>query len=161
VTDFARVLATLAGARLELIVVGGLAATIQGSTRLTRHVDVLYSRSAANIERLVEALRPARPYLRGAPQGLPFEWSAATVGRGFNFALTTDIGDIDLLGELVGGVTYETLVARSETVTAYGHAFRCAPLIELIRVKRSSGHAKDLVVAAELEAILEERARMG
>jgi hypothetical protein len=161
VTDFAGMLGTLAAARVEFVVVGGLAATMHGSTRLTRHVDVVYSRSAENIERLVDALRPVRPYLRGAPQGLPFEWSAATVRRGLNFELTTEIGDLDLLGELVGGRTYETLVARSESVPVFGYQVRRAPLIDLILVKRAAGQAKDLVVAAELEAILEERARMG
>jgi hypothetical protein len=160
VTDFARVLDVLAGSGVDFVIVGGLAATIHGSARLTRHVDVVYSRSDANIERIVEALRPLRPYLRGAPRGLPFAWSNATVLRGLNFALTTDIGDIDLLGELVGGTTYETLAPRAETVHLFGLECRCAPLLELIRVKRAGGQAKDLVVAAELEAVLEERARM-
>ena len=50
----------------------------------------------------VRALAPFLPYLRGAPAGLPFEWSRATSERGLNFTLTTSIGDLDLLGEITG-----------------------------------------------------------
>ena len=67
---------------------------------------------------------------------------------------------MDLLGELVGGVTYESLAARSQSVRVFGCDIACAPLMDLILVKRAAGQAKDLVVAAELEAILEERARV-
>jgi hypothetical protein len=158
--DFARVLELLSDAEIDFVLVGGIAATIHGSTRLTRHVDIVYSRRPENIERLVGALTPLRPYLRGAPRGLPFELSVDTVTRGLNFALTTDIGDIDLLGALVDGSRYEELLGRSECVPLYGSGCWCANLVELIRLKRASGQPKDLVVAAELEAVWEERHRM-
>jgi hypothetical protein len=73
-------------------------------------LDVVYGRSPENVGRLVLALTPYHPYLRGAPPGLPFRWDAATVQRGLNFTLTTDIGDLDVLGEIVGGGSYEALL---------------------------------------------------
>ena len=63
-------------------------------------------------------LRPHAPYLRGAPPGLPFDWSEATVARGLNFTLTTAIGDIDLLGE--GGGDYEALAPHT-VVDIFGY----------------------------------------
>lgn len=48
---------------------------------------------------------------RGAPSGLPFEWSVTTLRRGLNFTLATDLGPIDLFGEVAGGGTYEELEA--------------------------------------------------
>ena len=139
------------------MIVGGLAATIHGSARLTQDVDFVYARTPANIDRLVDALRPHAPYPRGAPPGLPFDWSRATIEHGLNFTLTTAIGDIDLLGEIAGGGDYETLLPRSTQVEMFGCRCRCLNLPELIRVKRAAGRPKDLDALAELEALLEER----
>lgn len=98
-----RLLGALDRASVEYIVVGGIAARIHGAARLTQDIDIVYGRSDDNLKRLCKALRSLRPYLRGAPAGLPFEWSAATLRAGLNFPLTTSAGDIDLLGEIVGG----------------------------------------------------------
>ena len=124
-TDFEAVLRSLSEAGVEFVVVGGLAATIHGSARLTQDIDVVYSRSSANIERLVAVLGPHAPYLRGAPPGLPFDWSAATVERGLNFTLTTAIGDIDLLGEITGAGDYDALVPHTVDVDIFGCRCRC------------------------------------
>ena len=156
-TDFPAIIRAVAG--VDCLMVGGFAATIHGSARLTQDVDFVYSRSPRNIERLVSALRPYDPYLRGAPPGLPFEWSAATVERGLNFTLTTAIGDVDLLGEIAGGGDYAALLPHSEEVALFGCRCRCLGLRELIRVKRAAGRPKDLESVAELEALLAERSR--
>ena len=74
-TDFTTLIRRLSENGVEFIIVGGAAATAHGSARLTLLLDVVYDRSPTNIERIVEALRPIQPYLRGAPPGLPFEWS--------------------------------------------------------------------------------------
>ena len=152
--DFAAVLRAFEDAGVDSIVVGGLAATIHGSARLTQDVDFVYSREPRNLECLAEALRPHAPYLRGAPDGLPFEWSAATIARGLNFTLTTAIGDIDLLGEITGGGDYQALLPYTLEVAIFGHRCRCLDLPALIRAKRASGRPKDLEALAELEAIL-------
>ncbi len=156
-TDFAILLAALDDGDVAFIIVGGLAATIHGSSRLTQDVDIVYERSDENIERLVSALSPHNPYLRGTPPGLPFEWSAGTLRRGLNFTLTTAVGDIDILGEIVGGGSYDDLLAHTTTVELFARAHRCLDLPRLIHVKRAAGRPKDLEVIAELEALLEER----
>ena len=158
-TDFETVVRTFSEAGVEFVIVGGLAATIHGSARLTQDVDFVYSRSSANVERLVAALGPHAPYLRGAPPGLPFDWNAATIERGLNFTLTTAIGDIDLLGEIIGGGDYDTLVPHTVDVVVFGCRCRCLDLPGLIRAKRAAGRPKDLDALAELEALLEERDR--
>ena len=106
-TDFAGIIRCLSDAQVDFILIGGVAATVHGSARLTQDVDVVYARTAENIARLVEALKPRNPYLRGAPLGLPFQWDAVTISNGLNFTLTTTFGDLDLLGEIVGGGRYE------------------------------------------------------
>ena len=155
--DFAAVLGAFEDAGVDSIVVGGLAATVHGSARLTQDVDFVYSREPRNIERLALALQPHSPYLRGAPPGLPFEWTAATIARGLNFTLTTAIGDIDLLGEIAGGGDYHALLPHTIELAMFGHRCRCLDLPALIRAKRASGRPKDLEALAELEAILADR----
>ena len=117
----------------------------------------LYRRSDDNICRLASALAPHTPYLRGAPPGLPFTWDVRTIQRGLNFTLTTDLGAIDLLGEIVGGGGYEDLLSDCITIKAFGIACQCLGLERLIQVKRAAGRLRDLEAVAELEAILEER----
>lgn len=157
-TSFAKLLGALHDSGVEFILVGGVAAVAHGSARLTQDVDISYARSAANLQRIVDALGPHEPYLRGAPPGLPFEWSVATLRSGLNFTLTTRVGDIDLLGEIVGGGTYEDLVGHSSMVTIFERETKLLDLPWLIRVKRAAGRPKDLEVIAELEALQEEAA---
>ena len=158
-TDFKGLLQVLLSAQVEFIVVGGVAGIVHGSARATFDIDVMYARSAPNIDRLVGALAPIRPYLRGAPPGLPFSFDAATIRRGLNFTLITSLGDIDVLGEIVGGGTYEELLPSTSEVDLFGFRCRCVTLQKLIQLKRAAGRPKDLEAIAELEAIVEERER--
>jgi len=160
-TDFRRLLDALTAGQVEFIIVGGLASTVHGSARLTQDIDIVYSRNAANLDRVTAALAPYRPYLRGAPQGLPFRWDSAALQRGLNFTLSTTIGDIDLLGEIAGGGGFEALLPHSVELDMFGLRCRCLDLPTLIHVKRAAGRPKDLEVVAELEALLEERDEPG
>jgi len=155
-TQLEILLAALTDADVEFIVVGGVAARAHGSSRLTDDVDVSYARAPGNLARLVKALAPLKPYLRGAPAGLPFEWSVATLRAGLNFTLTTTAGAIDLLGEITGGGQYDDLLPHSLTITIFGREVRLLDLPWLIHVKRAAGRPKDLEVIAELEALQEE-----
>jgi predicted nucleotidyltransferase len=156
-TDFAKLIRVLHKARVDCIVIGGLAATIHGSARLTQDVDVCYSRAGGNLERLVGALKPLKPYPRGAPPGLPFEWSVATVRAGLNFTLTTGAGPLDLIGDVAGGGTYEALLPHTLVVALFGHDIKCLDLEWLIRTKRAAGRPRDIESIAELEALREEK----
>jgi hypothetical protein len=156
VTDFAGLIHALVDAGVDAILVGGVAATIHGSARLTRDVDVVYSRRPDNIARVVTALAPFAPYLRGVPPGLPFSWENETVARGFNLTLTTTRGDIDLFGEITGGGRFEDLRQHAHSVRIFDRDVLCLDLPTLIRVKRAAGRPRDLEALAELEAIAEE-----
>ena len=156
---FADLLPLLVSRNVRFIVVGGGAAIAHGLARLTYDVDVVYERAPENISTLCGALRDFHPYLRGAPPGLPFTLDEQTVRAGLNFTLTTDIGDIDLLGEVTGGGTYEDLLPFSEELAVFGANCRFVTLERLIQLKHAAGRPKDLEVLAELQALLEERNR--
>ena len=148
-----RCLEALRAQHVEFIIVGGIAARVHGSARITQDVDVVYARSDANIGRMVKALAPFNPYLRGAPPNLPFEWSAKTVKAGLNFTLTTTIGPIDILGEVTGGGRYEELVGHCVTEKLFGHSTLVVSLPWLIHLKRAAGRVRDLEAIAELELL--------
>ena len=156
-TDYKGVLQTLTASQVNFILIGGVAAIVHGSSRLTFDVDVVYQRGRENIRRLVESLQPFSPYLRGAPPGLPFVWDERAVHLGLNFTLVTSLGDVDVLGEVAGGGTYEQLLPYSSAAQAFGTKFQCVGLERLIQLKRAAGRPKDLEPIAELQALLEER----
>lgn len=157
--SFQDLLTALHRGGVEFILIGGLAGMAQGSARATVDVDVVYARDRANLERIEACLAASDPYLRGAPAGLPFRFDVETMQRGLNFTLTTAMGDLDLLGEVPGGGTYERLRPSSEPITLFGVEVRCVTLEKLIELKRAAGRPKDLEAIAELEALLEERGK--
>jgi hypothetical protein len=82
---------------VDFVVIGGAAMQLQGSARLTTDVDISYSRTKQNIERLAKAMRPFNPQLRNAPGALPFRFDSKTIASGLNFTLDTDLGPIVFL----------------------------------------------------------------
>ena len=76
-----------------------------------------------------------------------------------DFTLTTELGLVDLLGEITGGGSYDDLLPHTVMLPAFGVNCRCLDLETLIRVKRAAGRPKDYEALAELETIREERAR--
>lgn len=158
-TDVPSLLKLLAQQQVEFIVIGGVAAGAHGSARSTKDLDVVYRRTPENIARLVACLQPHQPYLRGAPPGLPFRFDAEMISRGLNFTLTTDLGALDLLGEVTGGGGYEALLPHAIELKVFGVSAKTLGLKRLIEVKRAAGRPRDLDAVAELEALLEERDR--
>ncbi len=154
-TDFNALLRLLTENNVEFIIVGGAAATAHGSARLTLDLDIVYKRDRENVTRMVNALNSIHPYLRGAPPGLPFDWSVETIQKGLNFTLTTTLGALDLLGEIVGGGGYEQLLPATINIEIGGINCLCLGLQRLIEVKRAAGRPKDLEGIAELQQILE------
>lgn len=157
--DYDRIINVLVAADVEFIIVGGAAATAHGSSRLTTDLDVVYSRDSKNIKRLVSALEPLQPKLRGAPESLPFRWDDETVEKGLNFTLMTSAGALDLWGEIIGGGGYEQLAPDSISLTVFGNECLCLGLERLIQVKEAAGRPKDHETIKELKVILQERTR--
>ncbi len=156
-TDFALVLRTLAEAKIDFIAVGAIAAIAEGVIVTTDDVDVVYARSPDNLRRIVAALAPFKPYLREAPPGLPFRLDEQTLQNGLNFTFETSMGNVDLLGEVPGGGTFEQLRPFAETRTAFGVQFLSVGLNKLILLKRAAGRPKDFEMVARLEAVRQER----
>ena len=96
------------------------------------------------------------PSLRGAAAGWPFHFDAETIARGLNFTLSTDLGDIDFLGEVLGLGGFDSVKAASDVKDVGGIEVRVLSLSGLIKSKVAAGRDRDLYVLPELKA-LEER----
>ena len=156
-TDFPLALRTLAEAKIDFIAVGAIAAIAEGIIVTTDDVDVVYARSPENLRRIVATLAPFKPYLREAPPGLPFRLDEQTLRNGLNFTLETSMGNVDLLGEITGGGSFEQLRPFAETKSAFGVQFLCVGLNKLILLKRAAGRPKDFEMVARLEAVRQEK----
>jgi predicted nucleotidyltransferase len=153
--NFERVLVTLADAQVRFVIVGGLAVTIHGSAYVTFDLDFCYARDAENLASLANILQPFNPRVRGAPAELPFRFDEETLKRGLSFTLSTELGDLDLLGEVTGIGDYADVLASSEHVELFDRTFNVLTLDALIASKRDAGRPKDLQVLPELEALRE------
>ena len=151
------ILLLLAEADVEFVIVGGVAASLHGSSYATFDLDLCYSREPTNLERLAAALRPLRPRLRGAPEGLPFVCDPQTLRNG----LRTDLGDLDLLGEISGVGAYPEVRAAAVPVALFRRSFAVLSLEALIRAKQAAGRPKDLLSLPELKALREAQAKTG
>jgi len=135
-------------------VIGGAAAVLQGSAYVTSDLDICYSREKSNLEKIANALAPFNPSLRGAPKDLAFRLDVATLAFGLNFTLSTDVGALDLLGEVAGLGGYAEVLSVSEEMIVYGTASRVLTLEGLVKSKQAAGRTKDLLILPELEALI-------
>lgn len=113
---------------------------------------LLLTDNSKNLLRLA-ALQSVNARLRNAPADLPFLLDAETLRKGLNFTLITDVGDLDLLGEVRGIGSYDEAIEGASSFQVLGHEFKVIALDKLILAKRIAGRAKDLIAVAELEAI--------
>jgi hypothetical protein len=155
-TDFQKLIDQLLKHRVDFVVVGGVAVVAHGYPRATEDLDIVYSRDPENLGRLVQAISPLKPWLRGAPRELPFSFDERTLRSGLNFTLSTEAGDLDLLGEMTGVGGFQAAAADAPEYEIFGHRVRIATLEVLEKAKRAAGRVKDLL---DLEAIRAIKAR--
>lgn len=146
---------------IECVIIGGVAGALHGSSIPTTDLDVCYSRTTENLRRLAAALHTVKARLRNAPANLPFILDAETLRKGLNFTFITNVGDLDLLGEVRGIGYYDQAVEGASSFEVLGYRFRVIALDKLILAKRTAGRAKDLVAVAELEALLDRQTNLG
>ncbi|MGA3211226.1 MAG: hypothetical protein ABSD20_07945 [Terriglobales bacterium] len=158
-TDFKAALAALTRAEVRFVIIGGFALNLLGGTRVTFDLDICYERSSENLKRLAEALSPYHPRLRGVDAVVPFILDVETLKRGLNFTITTDVGDIDLLGELQGVGYFEEVARECEMQELYDITCAVASHDVLLRNKRTAARSKDLQDVQELDALLEIKRR--
>ncbi|HVU03701.1 MAG TPA: hypothetical protein VHE30_18205 [Polyangiaceae bacterium] len=152
---FGETLAALVRHEVDFIVVGMAAGVLRGAPVTTVDIDVVHRRTPENVTRLLAALGELHAVYRGDPRRLvPTE--SHLLGPGHQL-LTTVNGDLDCLGAIDGGKSYEDLrAAASELDVGATHPVCVLELPALIEIKRRAGRPKDLAVIPILEATLDE-----
>jgi hypothetical protein len=147
---------------VRYVVVGGLAATVHGATRVTFDIDLVPEWTDANLEHLASALREARAELVApeAPEPVAFSIDARSLRQFFRKVSTwrTRLGDIDVV---VGTPTatkgvlarYEALASRAAEQEAFGVTILVASLDDIIESKEALARESDLVALPELHRL--------
>jgi hypothetical protein len=154
------VIAALVSADVRFVVVGGVAAGLHGSTRVTFDLDICYDPAPDNTERLASVLVKWHAYLRGVEPGLPFFMDARAFRITPVMTLTTDVGPLDVMDRIEGVGGFADVLANSVEIEARGLRFRALALPSLIQAKRAVRRPKDVEQLPELEALL-ARTRRG
>lgn len=151
--SFQALLEALVRAKIDFVLVGGLAAVSHGSAYATYDIDICYSRTDENIRKVAVLLQSLKGKLRGAPEDIPFILDAKSIKTGLNFTFNTRLGDLDILGEVVGLGDYSQVKKYAEPLDLYGLKIFVLTLDGLIRAKQAVHRPKDQMHLKELEAI--------
>lgn len=155
------IVARLAQAQVEFVIVGGVSAVLQGVPILTLDLVICYRRTPDNLARLAAALAPLAPRPRGFPSDLPFVLDERALQLGCNFTLSVGDEDLDLLGEMsaIGG--FDQIVGQAVQVKVGKTSALALSLPQLIVTKEAAGRTKDLAVLPILKASLELKKQQG
>lgn len=154
--DPQRILGVLVEHGVRFVLIGGWAAKLQGSPTVTADLDICYDRDPRNLERLAEALSGLSVRLRGVTDDVPFHLDARTLRSRDTFTLTSDAGDLDLLGAPAGVAGFAELAAGADELELDDLRVLVASVDDLMRMKRAVGRPKDLIELQVLEALRQE-----
>jgi hypothetical protein len=137
--------------RVRYVVVGGLAATVHGATRVTFDIDLVPEWTDDNLERLATALREAKAHLVAPETPTPSSFP---------------IGDLDVI---IGTPTatrgvlarYDALQSRAIERKAFGVTILIAALDDVIESKEALSRESDLVALPELHRLRARASRVG
>jgi predicted nucleotidyltransferase len=155
-----RILGLLTTRGVDFVLIGGYAAVLHGSPRVTRDLDVCYATDTENLRALARVLDDLNARLAGVEEDLPFAADERTLSRVELLTLDTDAGRLDLLTAPAGFRGYERLRANAARYDIGGFLVKVAEIEDLIAMKAAAGRPKDLADIAELEAIADLRSRV-
>lgn len=140
---------------VEFVICGELSQFIHTFINVRATHEFCYSRSAENLRKIVSSLGQFKPRPRGFPENLPYIFDETTLRNATNFTYETEVGDIDLLGEVAGIGDYLAVEKMSVPMQIFDCDLKILSVEGLILAKRAAGRPKDLFVLPELEAMQE------
>jgi hypothetical protein len=145
VFDPERVIKTLARRRVRYVLIGAVAARLQGFPRLTADIDITPAEDVDNLHRLAAALGDleAKVYTESVPEGLAFDCTAESLGRAKLWNLVTSAGRVDVAFEPSGTKGYEDLASSAVAFSAFGVELSVASLADILRSKEAADRPQD------------------
>ncbi len=138
---------------VDFIVVGGVAAILEGVPITTLDLDIVYDRSSKNLERLLEVLQTVEARYRdpAGRQIVPTLEKLATLRMNL---LRTTLGPFDALAS-IGGADYEELLDSTKTRRVGELRLRVLELAKIIESKELANRDKDKAMLPLLRKTLE------
>ena len=116
---FYELLTSLVEGNVAFIVVGGVAAVLDGAPVSTFDLDVVYSLDEANIDRLAGVLEELSAVCID-PGGRTIRPTVERLRGGGHHLLRTRHGRLDVMGSVGNALAYPDLLSRSRTHTVRG-----------------------------------------
>lgn len=154
--SFRRILELFEAHGVEYVVVGGVAAVLQGAPVTTFDIDALVKVDADNADRLVAALTVLEARFREQRSAM-LRPSRDDILAGGHLLLMTKSGPLDVLGFIGKNLRYEDLAAAADVVDVGGLSVRVLGLRALIDEKRALARDKDQAMLRMLEELLRRR----
>ncbi len=150
---FDEILRRLTEAKVQFVVIGGLALGARGVVRATKDIDVVVAPDAANLERVAEVGVAAGGHVQrgeallGSPPSI-----AALLATGEQVAIETELGRLDIVQGLDGVPSYEELRSRASEAEVLGVIVAVCSAQDLREMKRAAGRTRDLADLEDLDA---------
>lgn len=152
---FDEALRILARHGAEIIVVGGIAAVLQGSPLTTEYVDVLYLASEENCRRLVSALDEMDAHYAD-PAGRRIKPDARRLASGNVRLLKTSCGRVDLMRTIGDDLGYRELLGRTLQIDIGVARLPTLELDAIIETQEQADRPKDRFQLPYLRQLLPE-----
>jgi hypothetical protein len=149
--SFEKLLARLAEAEVEFLLVGGLAVALNGYVRLTEDVDILVQTSPGNLVRLLDVLSAFGEGHGGDLTTADFDDEPGAI----RVVEESESCQVDIFTVMAGG-KYEDFISDAETTRLRGLAVRYASKLTLIRFKSGSVREKDRIDVIALTGLLKK-----
>jgi hypothetical protein len=153
--DLSAIIEGLAKANVRFILVGGLAAVVQGAPVTTMDVDIVYHRSPDNVSNLFSFLKSIDAVYR-RPDDIILAPKEEDLLDSGHFLLSTRIGPIDVLAYIEHGQTYDDLLEHTIAINFRGHTIYVLDLKFLIELKKISQDSKNRQRLPVLEETLRQ-----
>jgi len=140
---------------VDFILVGGLAAVVQGAPVTTMDVDIVHNQSPENIAKLLAFLKSIDAFHRRPDDKViePKEGDISVMGHAL---FTTRLGPLYVLAVIEEGRAYGDLLEHTLEIGFRNHTIRVLDLKMLIQLKRTSTDPKDLQRLPVLEETLRQ-----
>ncbi|MBL9045547.1 MAG: hypothetical protein JNM83_28320 [Myxococcales bacterium] len=155
--NWTELLARLAAAKVEFVVVGGVAAILNDVVYRTDDIDVVHRRTPENIERLMGVLDSLDAHFRNDLMRRKLRPRPSDLAGHGHLLLRTTLGKLDVLCEISGQRGYEELAPHAREIVERDLRVLALDLPMLIQVKTEAGRDKDFQAIPLLLATLEER----
>ena len=140
---------------VPFVIVGGVAAVVHGSAYAEQTLEICAARDSDSARALLAALAPHAPRWRDRPDVPTAESITAALAQRRRLYLISDLGRLNVLGELPGVGTYEDALRQSTVIEFRGIACHVLDLDPLIATKLVESREDDQPALRELHVICE------